>query len=300
MAQTTALGIAPDETGRGVDPLTHRKIIGSLFENPGVITGLDVNGTSGLSYQVSAGCAVLSRGASDGKVEAWWDGGTTGAVPAGDPSNPRIDAVYLYANDLEAGDPDNLVHVGVVSGIPATSPIAPSTPANALSIAQMLLPAGATSTTSATNMNEADYAIPYGTTLGVLLDVTDTTNARVDVSGTPQTIWRGNVTVPTDRTVAFKQTLTMGAIGGGYAGGEGSVYINLLIDGVNVATPEFRLVAEGNAVSQFLELDFPLSKGDHLIEGNLLSATIKQVRKYWSKNNWAGQRLQVVDLGVLK
>ena len=59
---TTALGVAPDPTGRGVDPPTHRRIIKAHWENTGIVCGLDVTGRSDLRYSVAAGVAVCSRG----------------------------------------------------------------------------------------------------------------------------------------------------------------------------------------------------------------------------------------------
>lgn len=165
---TTALGIMQDSAGNGVDPHTHRKIIQARWSNPGVITGLSVTGGSGLTYSVSAGCAVVTRGESDGYAEAYFEGGSTPAVSAGDPSNPRVDLVWIKANDIQQGDDDNRVHVGVTSGTPAASPVAPSAPAGCLPIASMLVPAGATSTASAQMDSERDYAIPYGATMGLI------------------------------------------------------------------------------------------------------------------------------------
>ena len=37
---TTALGVSVDENDNGVTPLTHRMIIGSFFQNKGVVDGL--------------------------------------------------------------------------------------------------------------------------------------------------------------------------------------------------------------------------------------------------------------------
>ncbi len=112
----TALGVSVDDAGNGVTPLVHRLIIGSYFRNNGVVDGLQVTGRSDLKYGVSAGMAVTQRAASDGRMLAYWPGGTTEtAVDAGDPSNPRIDVVWIRANNSPeySGDADNQVHVGV-------------------------------------------------------------------------------------------------------------------------------------------------------------------------------------------
>ena len=165
---TTALGIMQASDGTGTDALTHRRIIKSRWANTGIITGLTVTGRSDLKYSVSAGCAVVSRSASDGYAEAYWEGGTTSAVSAGDPSNPRIDLVWIKANDLQQGDPDNRVHIGVTQGTPSASPVAPSAPAGCLPLSSFRIGAGATSTRGAVLVENGMYAIPHGATLGLL------------------------------------------------------------------------------------------------------------------------------------
>ena len=94
---TVALGIAPNTSNIGVTPLVHRRILGAQFANCGIIDGLNVTGRNDLRYNVGAGVAVCSRGDSDGKTIAYHEGGQTPAVSAGDPSNPRIDIVWICA-----------------------------------------------------------------------------------------------------------------------------------------------------------------------------------------------------------
>lgn len=167
---TTALGIAQTADGTGLDPLTHRRLIQALWQNTGIIGGLAVTGRPDLSYQVAAGAAILSRSNADGYVEAYYGGGTTAAVRAGDGANPRIDTVYIVAHDALQGDADNQVSVGAVSGAAAASPQAPdlSHIPGALPLANMLVPAGASSTQSATAASVVKYAVPYGAALGLL------------------------------------------------------------------------------------------------------------------------------------
>lgn len=203
---TTALGVSCDDDGNGVTPLTHRHIIGGFFQNTGIMDGLAVSGKSDLTYQVAAGVAVCSRGASDGKMLAYWPGGATTAVAAGDPSNPRIDVVWIRAlNKPEyAADADNQVHVGVTQGVPAASPVKPTIPTDATEICRMLLPAGATATNAATMMGDASYALPYGATLGVLAENWDRRSfAWTADKGVVVREQKVTFTVPTDRLVRF-------------------------------------------------------------------------------------------------
>jgi hypothetical protein len=160
---TTALGVAPDANGMGLDPLTHRLLIKQHWNNTGVVMGLTVSGRGDLRYQVSAGAAICSMSAADGYTEAYWNGGQTeNTVAAGDSTYSRIDVVYMLSN---TGTTDNTVHVMVVQGTPSASPVAPSLPAGAQPLAYRLMPANGSTTNSATPYGNIDYAIPYSASL---------------------------------------------------------------------------------------------------------------------------------------
>lgn len=230
---TTALGIMQTSDGAGVDPLTHRRIIKSHWANAGIVSGLNVTGGSGLTYNVSAGNAVLSRSDSDGYTEAYWEGGTTGAVSTGDPSNPRIDTVWLKAYDAQQGDPDNRVHVGVTQGTPSSSPVAPSAPSGCLAIARMRMPAGATSTSSAQQTTARDYAIPFGASLGRLGYYHDTSNGTFDTTRFQRaTRCAVQINIPTDRLLDLRFTASVACSGSGDQ--HTSWYVAFMVDGVEV------------------------------------------------------------------
>lgn len=208
---TTALGIMQDSGGAGVSPLTHRKCIQARWNNTGIVYGLAVTGTSGLTYSVSAGVAVVSRSAADGYAEAYFEGGSTPAVSAGDPSNPRVDLVWIKANDIQQGDPDNRVHIGVTQGTPSSSPASPSCPSGCIEIARMMVPAGATSTSSATMDSDRSYAIPFGASMGLLGENVNTADLFGDAT-IHKWYYENSVSfyVPTDRLVelVFSCTFT--------------------------------------------------------------------------------------------
>lgn len=209
---TVGLGIAPDSAGRGVDPLTHRRILASHWHNAGITQGLEVSGRSDLRYNVSAGCAVVSRGGADGMVEVYFSGGQTPAVSAADPSNPRIDVVWIKANDPTQGDADNQVTVGVTQGTPSPNPVDPKLPVGALRLMSMRLPAGATSTAGASKPHSKDFAIPYGAQLGLLAESVDTRDFYADK--TERKWWvEQNVRfyLPTDRLIELEYCASMSA-----------------------------------------------------------------------------------------
>lgn len=232
---TTALGIMQTSDGAGVDPLTHRRIIKARWSNPGIISGLAVTGGSGLTYNVASGNAVLSRSSSDGYTEAYWEGGATPAVSTGDPSNPRIDTVWLKANDAQQGDPDNRVHVGVTQGTPSSSPVAPAAPSGCTAIATMMLPAGATSTSAAQQTSERSYAIPYGATLGLLASYRDTTNGVIDsVKQQRATRCAVQVNLPTNRILDLRFIASVSSSGDYGSSDYTNWYVSFALDGTEV------------------------------------------------------------------
>ena len=258
---TTAFGIAQSpETGDGTDPLTLRRIIGSKWVNTGIVTGLEVTGRSDLYYAVSAGCAVTSRGESDGYCEAWWEGGNAGPVSAGDPSFPRIDAVWIKADDLQQGDDDNHVVVGVTQGAPAASPVAPQVPAGCTVLSQHVVPAGATSTASATLNSDRSYAIPYGASMGVLSRVGEAINGEVDNDNRSPFI-QTRVFLPTDRNLTINAYLCVSTPG--KDGKTGVATCRFVVDGELYTSRKVEYTE--NWVTHECTADVQLDAGEHTI-----------------------------------
>lgn len=232
---STALGIAPDADNNGVTPLTHRKIIDAQWGNTGVISGLSVSGGNSLSYTVAPGVAVCSRGATDGKTIAYWAGGTTGPVAAGDSSFPRIDLVWITAhNKVEYNDKDNAVTIGVTSGTPAADPAMPSLPSGCTLLAAMRLPAGATNTGKAVTVRKASAAIQSSGARGRIAYqlATGTHSIYEDYA------WHQEVavafTLPTKRHITIKQKVRAVCTAGQSSGNNtifGSWYSQMRVDG---------------------------------------------------------------------
>lgn len=236
---TTALGIAPDAAGAGVTPLTHRLIIQSHFRNTGIVSGLGVSGRSDLAYNVGAGVAICSRGAADGYTEAYWPGGTTGMVAAGG-AQPRIDSIWIRANDPTQGDADNHVTVGVTQGTPASSPVAPGVPSGCVKIAERLMPANASNTGASTANGVPSYALPYGASMGRIgyAKVTADYTLNEDKDKNGKMVYHEQVrcdfSVPTKRLVRveWKARSTVGASTGSDKNERmGSYFLQLRLDG---------------------------------------------------------------------
>lgn len=270
-----------------------RHIVASRWGSTGVVAGLAVTG-SGLAYNVAAGMAICSKGSSDGMTEAWWPGGPTADVSANSSSNPRIDAVWVTSHDATQGDADNLVAVGVTQGTPAASPAVPTIPTYATLVAAMLVPAGATSTSAASVSASGAQAVPYGASLGILVDQVDTTNTSTAIASGYRTYAAGTFTLPTARYVDIKRVFTLASL----TSDDASVYTRVLVDGSQVSQGEVRCYGSpALATSQYMENTIRLEAGTHTVQAQM-QAGVNTARKFWSSGGWAGQTLQVVDAGV--
>jgi hypothetical protein len=67
----------------------------------------------------------------------------TGAVTAADATNPRVDIIYLRSDDPAEADGSTVpvVAAGYLAGVPAAVPAAPATPARAMVLATVAVPA---------------------------------------------------------------------------------------------------------------------------------------------------------------
>ena len=278
----------------GTTDVALRKILGSLYPSAGIVSGCKVTGRSNLAYNVAEGVAVCRRGTTDGSTLAWVPAGTTPAVEANTASNPRLDAIWVTANDVTQGDDNNLVTLGVTQGAAAASPSVPSIPTGATLLAVMQMPAGATKTSSASAYSTGVGAIPYGSSLGVLVDKTDTANQAI-LPASEYNYASGTITLPTKRMVDIKQTFTLLC-----GSAQSSAYARVLIDGAQVWQGEIH-VFPTFATSQYFECSTELEAGTHTIQAKLRRGVNGDtVKRYWSSGGWAGQHLQVVDAGAVQ
>ena len=202
-----------NSAGVGTSAKDIRMMLAAFCMNDGIVSGLTVNGNSNLTYAVSAGVGVVSRASADGRRVFNWTGGNTGAVPAGDASNPRIDIVWVKADDPDFDSDSNAVHVGVTSGTPAANPTAPQLQSGQLKLAQFTVSAGATNlSTGASQAADHDYVIPYGALLGKLgenwnkADMTGDSTVKKHYVEQPITFY-----LPTDRMVEFHMSVNFSA-----------------------------------------------------------------------------------------
>jgi hypothetical protein len=127
----------------------------ALWATTGIIkdTSLLVtqNSPAGLSVRVASGWAAIvgTVQANMGTYVGYNDATAVLSITTADPTNPRIDLVCMTVNDsYYTGSLDNAI-LQVVAGTPAGSPVAPTLPANSISLATVAVGAGATSITTA-------------------------------------------------------------------------------------------------------------------------------------------------------
>lgn len=204
-----SLGTPQNSKGEGLDALTHRQIIKALYPNTGVITGLTVKGQNTLTYHIDPGVGIATRGGADGNRIYYYSGGNTPTVTAADPTNPRIDTIWVKTQDPTKDNDLTDVIVGVTQGTPATNPTAPTIPAETTALASMRMPAGASTTSGAILVGSQDYAIPYGSS-GKLLGENVNTLDQIGDSTIRKWYYENPVTfsVPTDRTVELEYECT--------------------------------------------------------------------------------------------
>jgi hypothetical protein len=90
------------------------------------------------------------------------DAAVTVTISASDPTNPRLDTVYTAVQDSFYSGPNNQALVGVVTGTPAPSPVAPAAPANAEVLATVAVAASQSTVTNGNITNRISPATPIG------------------------------------------------------------------------------------------------------------------------------------------
>jgi hypothetical protein len=180
----------------------------ALWATTGIIkaTSLAVtqNTPAGLSVLVASGWAAIvgTVQSNMGTYVGYNDATTVLSVTTADPTNPRIDLVCMTVQDAYYTGSLNDVILQVVAGTPAGSPVAPSLPANSISLATIAVGAGAT---SITNANITDTRVLVTTNIPESGDISSVT-AGTGLSGGGSS---GAVTLSLDYKAAT--TLTVNA-----------------------------------------------------------------------------------------
>lgn len=200
-----AFGIAQNSEGKGLLARDLRKIIEGSYTSPGIIKGGEISGNQNLTYHVGETVGLVSRGAADGMSMFYLSPTDTPSVSAGS-TLPRIDTIWVKALDPELDNDQYGVQVGVTSGTPSQNPLPAKLDPSVTRLMDMLVQANTTNlATGAVQNGSYDFAVPYGSSLGMLAQTEDT---RTNVDGDPS-IRKFHYEldtkfyVPTDRYVEF-------------------------------------------------------------------------------------------------
>lgn len=265
-----ALGVR-NSGADGTTPLALRRTLAGLFPHAGILSGLGVSGSSSLAYSVAAGVAVCTKGSGDGSTIAAVAAGSTPTVAANGTGHPRIDAVWVTSHDLDQGDADNHVALGVTQGAPAASPARPTVPTYATVLAYMRLPAGATTTAQATVEARGDAATASGGTLGLLGEAALNAGKSISTGGSWSDFYTVavTVTVPSRHLVRVDYRATLAVPPGGSTGWT-RVRPYLTVDGAEVAGSRRKWPAwAGPELTHSSSCATELAAGQHTVELHL-------------------------------
>jgi hypothetical protein len=268
----------------------------ALWATTGIIgtSSLEVtaNSPASMSVRVASGWAAIvgTTTTNMGVYTIFNDAIDTLTITTADPTNPRIDLVCATVRDAFYSGANNDVIFQVIAGTPAGSPVAPSLPANSISLATVAVAAGAiqinsgnitdTRTAVTTNIPEtgdissvtAGAGLTGGGSSGaVTLAVSVATNAQTGTSYTLALADNGKIvtlsnasaitlTVPTNGTVALpvgaQIALAQFGVGQVTVAGAGGVTVN--------STPGLKLRTQysGAALTQ-------ISANNWLLTGDL-------------------------------
>jgi hypothetical protein len=147
-----------------------RQAQGSMLNSAGGVVGsgdylVTALGTPSMNVNVAGGVpggeAWLDRtgNLAAGLYFAYNDATVDLPIAASNPTNGRIDVPILQAEDSYYGDATTVCQLAVVQGTPAASPVVPSVPASAMPLANVAVPANASTIVTGNITDERVFAL---------------------------------------------------------------------------------------------------------------------------------------------
>jgi hypothetical protein len=135
------------------------QVMGGVVQGP---SQMGVTPSSGMIITIAAGFSIIpnSSSALQGAYRLANMTSQNVTVATSDPTNPRIDLVVAAV--VDNGDSTSYCYVGLVTGTPAGSPVAPTAPANSITLAQVTVGAGVTSIVSGNIADKRTYTAAPG------------------------------------------------------------------------------------------------------------------------------------------
>lgn len=202
---TTGWGVDPLKSGGVVTASTtaadFRQIQGGLY-TPGLISGGKITrSASALTYTVSAGVAAFPIVTGTNPQTA------LGPIPAvtvnttAPGSGTRVDIIYAQQRLVSVeGDPQIVVGVGT------------SLPARSVMLDSYIVSSTNTNTNASVKTGNIVYSIPYGASLGRIVNITSMFNTTFNTTA-PSTVGSGTFFLPTDRIIQLSLTVSVSANG---------------------------------------------------------------------------------------
>lgn len=137
-----------------------------IAARPGVRYGtgdpLKISASSGMTLAVNAGIAWVqgSAAANSGMYTGCLDTAGTVTLATSDPTNPRIDNIIVQV--IDNGDATSTTKVTPQTGTPASSPVAPTLPANSLLLAQVAVAASTSSIVAGNITDKRVWTVSVG------------------------------------------------------------------------------------------------------------------------------------------